>query len=327
MSSGPLAADDDLARSLYARMQEQGETLPEAAERLSLAAQDIDRAREQLVRLDLLNPETQTAADVSAVLNRSLRRSHQLLDSLVEQHVRTAALARRYLDLPGQTDPRAHLEFFAWPDHREHLFERIDELAESAKHEVLGMHPVAAWTRESLEAGLSRSETAVRNGVRMRALHAQIAMSHPLIREYMGKWREYGIEIRMAPLIPTRMLIYDRRTAILQADPEDLHAGSILIRGGSVVRSLAAIYDYCWTTASEPEDVPRSADGVSLTEQQLAVLRMLAAGAKDSAIARSMGVSTRTITRLVSELTAMLGASSRFQAGVRAARLGWLDAG
>lgn len=102
---------------------------------------------------------------------------------------------------------------------------------------------------------------------------------------------------------------------VLQAGPEDLHAGSILIRGGSVVRSLAAICDYCWTTASEPEDVPRSADGVSLTEQQLAVLRMLAAGAKASAIARSMGVSTRTITRLVSELTAMLGASSRSRQG------------
>jgi DNA-binding NarL/FixJ family response regulator len=54
---------------------------------------------------------------------------------------------------------------------------------------------------------------------------------------------------------------------------------------------------------------------------------MLAAGAKDSAIARSMGVSTRTITRLVGELTTILGASSRFQAGVRAARLGWLDPG
>ncbi|MGP3965313.1 response regulator transcription factor [Nonomuraea sp. 3N208] len=78
-------------------------------------------------------------------------------------------------------------------------------------------------------------------------------------------------------------------------------------------------------TASEPEEVPGSPDGSTLTEQQRAVLRLLATGAKDAAIARSMGVSTRTITRLVSELTAALGASSRFQAGVRAARLGWLD--
>lgn len=327
VDGGPLAADDSVARSLYARMRDRGESLPEAAEQLRLAAADIDRARSQLVRLQLLNPETQTAADVATALNRSLQSSHRLLDSLVEQHVKTASLAKHYLGMSGPADNHAHVEFFPWPDRREHLSERIDELAEQAEHEVLGMHPVAPWTRESLEAGLARSETTARNGVRLRALHAQIAMSNPLIREFMGEWRRCGIEVRVTPVIPTRMLIYDRHTAVVQADPESLQAGTVLIRGGGVVRSLAAIYDYCWTTASEPEDVPRSADGVSLTEQQLAVLRMLAAGAKDSAIARSMGVSTRTITRLVSELTAVLGASSRFQAGVRAARLGWLDPG
>jgi DNA-binding CsgD family transcriptional regulator len=325
VDGGPLSAHDGVTRSLYARMRERGESLPEAAAQLSLAAADIDRAREQLARLHLLNPETQTAADVTAALNRSLQSSHRLLDNLVEQHVRTAVLAKHYLDRPGPADNDAHVEFFAWPDRREHLFERIDELAELAEHEILGMHPAAPWTRESLAAGLARSEASLRNGVRVRALHAQIAMSNPLIREFTGLWRERGIEVRITPVIPTRMLVYDRRTAIVQADPGDLNAGSVLIRGGSVVESLAAMYDYCWTTASEPEDVPRSADGASLTEQQRAVLRMLAAGAKDSAIARSLGVSTRTVTRLVSELTAMLGAGSRFQAGVRAARLGWLD--
>ncbi|MFI7697896.1 LuxR C-terminal-related transcriptional regulator [Nonomuraea sp. NPDC049480] len=325
MDGGPHPAKGSVARSLYARMQERGESLPEAAEQLSLAGADIELARDQLSQLNLLDPETQTAADVAAALNRSLQSSHRLLDSLVEQHVRTAVLAKHYLDLPRQADSRIHVEFFSWPARSEHLSKRIDELAELTEHEVLGMHPVAAWTRESLEEGLARSQTTMRNGVRMRALHAQIALSNPLIREYMGRWRQHGIEIRVAPVIPTRMLIYDRRTAVVQADPENLQAGTLLIRGGSVVKSLAAIYDYCWTTASEPDEVPRSAEGGPLTDQQRAVLRMLAAGAKDSAIARSMGVSTRTVTRLVSELTAMLGATSRFQAGVRAARLGWLD--
>ncbi|WP_165945224.1 hypothetical protein [Micromonospora sp. KC723] len=52
---------------------------------------------------------------------------------------------------------------------------------------------------------------------------------------------------------------------------------------------------------------------------------MLASGAKDDAIARSLGVSARAVTRTVGELTTVLGAGSRFQAGVRAAKLGWLD--
>ena len=70
--------------------------------------------------------------------------------------------------------------------------------------------------------------------------------------------------------------------------------------------------------------VPRAADGEELNDQQRAVLRLLATGAKDDAIARALGVSNRTVTRVVAELTAQLGADSRFQAGVRAAKLGWI---
>ncbi|TMR90108.1 helix-turn-helix transcriptional regulator [Nonomuraea basaltis] len=318
------STDDGVAQALYARMHSRGESLPEAAQSLGLTVEEIERARDQLTRLNLLNPGTQTAVNVAAALARTLQRSHRALDRLVEQHVRTAALAQHYLDLPRQAGGDAHVEFFPRAD-RARLNQRIDELAELSSHEVLGLQPPANWTRETLEAGLARTKVTLGNGVRVRALYAQISLSNPLIREYVGHWRQHGVEVRVAPVIPTRLLIYDRHTAIVQADPDDLEAGAVLISGASVVSSIAAIYDYCWMTASEPEDVPGSPDGSDLTDQQRAVLRLLATGAKDSAIARSLGVSTRTITRLVSELTAALGASSRFQAGVRAARLGWLD--
>ncbi|MFF9869684.1 LuxR C-terminal-related transcriptional regulator [Streptomyces sp. NPDC013953] len=55
------------------------------------------------------------------------------------------------------------------------------------------------------------------------------------------------------------------------------------------------------------------------------VLAMLAAGAKDEAIARRLGCSERTLLRLLTALVAKLGAESRFAAGVQAARLGLLD--
>ena len=52
---------------------------------------------------------------------------------------------------------------------------------------------------------------------------------------------------------------------------------------------------------------------------------MQAAGTKDDAIGRALGVSPRTVSRLVSEVHEALGSSGRFQAGVIAARLGLLD--
>lgn len=321
----PYEEDDDVARALYARMRERGESLTEAAAAMDLAAAEVARARDLLCRLDLLRTGTDTPVEAAVALGRSLQESHHLLDRLVEQHVRTAALAHGFLTLPSRTDEKAHVEFFPRPDRHKRLYQRMDELSELARDEIAGMHPVAFWTRESLEEGLARHKLAIAKGVRVRSLHAQIAFSNPLLRDFVGKWVRHGIEVRGAPVVPTRMLIYDRHTAIVQADPDDFEAGAILIRGGAVVKSLAAIFDYCWMTASEPGDVPRSSNADLLTDQQRAVLRLLAAGAKDSAIARGMGVSTRTVTRVVGELTAMLGATSRFQAGVRAARLGWLD--
>ncbi|MFI7439124.1 helix-turn-helix transcriptional regulator [Nonomuraea indica] len=317
--------DDEVARVLFVRMRERGESLSEAAARMDLAAAELTRARAVLARLRLLRAQTETSVEPAVALARSLQEGHRLLDQLVEQHVKTAALAQGYLTLPGGADGHVHVEFFPRDDPRKRLYQRMGELSELAGDEIVGMHPVATWTRESLDEGLARNELTIARGVRVRGIHAQIAFADPLLREYVGKWVRLGMEVRGAPVIATRMVIYDRHSAIIQADPGDLEAGAVLLRGGAVVKSLAALFDYCWMTASEPKDVPRSADVGALTDQQRAVLRLLATGAKDSAIARGLGVSTRTVTRVVGELTTMLGATSRFQAGVRAARLGWLD--
>jgi DNA-binding NarL/FixJ family response regulator len=54
------------------------------------------------------------------------------------------------------------------------------------------------------------------------------------------------------------------------------------------------------------------------------LLDQLAAGAKDEQIARTLGMSLRTVRRRVAQLLDELGAESRFQAGVEAVRRGWL---
>lgn len=54
--------------------------------------------------------------------------------------------------------------------------------------------------------------------------------------------------------------------------------------------------------------------------------RVLANGSKDEAIARHLGVATRTVARLIAEPTETLGATGRFRARARAraAKLGLL---
>ena len=54
------------------------------------------------------------------------------------------------------------------------------------------------------------------------------------------------------------------------------------------------------------------------------LLAQLADGAKDEQIARKLDVSLRTVRRRIAALMTDLGVDTRFQAGVEAARRGWL---
>lgn len=53
-------------------------------------------------------------------------------------------------------------------------------------------------------------------------------------------------------------------------------------------------------------------------------MRLLAEGHTDDAIGKRLGVSPRTARRIATDLMERLGARSRFEAGVRAVRQGWL---
>ncbi|MFE7408952.1 response regulator transcription factor [Streptomyces laurentii] len=61
-----------------------------------------------------------------------------------------------------------------------------------------------------------------------------------------------------------------------------------------------------------------------LPPQEREVLRMLANGDKDETVARALGISVRTERRMVADLLARTGASSRFELGVKAAKAGWV---
>lgn len=54
------------------------------------------------------------------------------------------------------------------------------------------------------------------------------------------------------------------------------------------------------------------------------MLELLGAGLKDEAIARSLGVSSRTVRRRVAELEDRFGAANRIQLVARAAVHGWV---
>ena len=78
-----------------------------------------------------------------------------------------------------------------------------------------------------------------------------------------------------------------------------------------------------WEVA-KPLNAAALADLGLITADERALLKLLAAGLTDEAAARRLGRSVRTTRRQVAALMDKLGASSRFQAGHKAAERGWL---
>jgi len=90
------------------------------------------------------------------------------------------------------------------------------------------------------------------------------------------------------------------------------------VRQHSIVQALTLLFEWMWDDAL-PFDL-----GLRRDAARRLLLQQLASGAQDEQIARRLGLGLRTVRRRVAELMSELGADSRFQAGVEAARRGWL---
>jgi DNA-binding NarL/FixJ family response regulator len=97
-----------------------------------------------------------------------------------------------------------------------------------------------------------------------------------------------------------------------------------------VVAALAYYFENLWHQAS-PLDAVGDANrdiaqepSLPFTSAEHLTLQMLAEGTTDEAIARKLDISVRTVRRTVVKLIQVLGARSRFEAAVLAAKRGWV---
>ncbi|MFD7741581.1 LuxR C-terminal-related transcriptional regulator [Streptomyces sp. MJM8645] len=159
-------------------------------------------------------------------------------------------------------------------------------------------------------------------GVVYRSIYHGCAFDDPVAGPNMARMVEAGEQARTLDEPPLKLALGDDDLAIvtLAADGRP-GVVSLLIRPSGLLRALAAVFETLWRLA-----VPASVSAVDLQigERDRRILTLMASGATDDAIARRLGLGRRTVVRRVSALLAQLGATTRFQAGVQAARRGWL---
>ncbi|MEV7246442.1 LuxR C-terminal-related transcriptional regulator [Streptomyces sp. NPDC093248] len=215
-------------------------------------------------------------------------------------------------------------EYFA---DREHTRKRLEELDALSREEFLAMRN-SFPDAQVLDSSLAGDLDMLANGVRMRMLTSQQAVRSQAPARYLNALADAGAEVRVAPTVPLHMNILDRAIVIIGAGPGPQgEGGDVILHSTPVARCFCAVFTHAWDLARpHTESRPgRGRAGCELSAQEREVLALLATGAKDETIARRLACSDRTLRRLMNQIMEKLGTSSRFEAGVTAARLGLVN--
>jgi DNA-binding CsgD family transcriptional regulator len=197
-----------------------------------------------------------------------------------------------------------------------HLFSAQDEFVCAAKD-------MSTWsTRGSRESIAAQVAEQVAAGLRLHKLYNPAAVADPTDADHLRRIAGFGVHVRICPTpLAYETIIIDRKVAIL-AGPQGVGVREYhVITAPEVVAGVRSLYQATWNGATELADY-LPAPPPYVDEQGMVILRLLSAGHKDEAAARSLGVSVRTYRRRVADLMVLLGAESRFQAGERARALG-----
>ncbi|MFC7617416.1 LuxR C-terminal-related transcriptional regulator [Actinokineospora soli] len=219
---------------------------------------------------------------------------------------RFVASTRRPLGGPGQ-----HVAFAGLDDAAAYL----ERLATAVSSELVFLVPT--WNPGGHEFARHIAETALRRGATVRHIWSAAVADHPQAAEYAAWLSARWAPPRVVDQVPVRATLVDGATAVL-ADTQ--RTG--LVRATATLNTLTHMADRLWASARPVPARPCRGRAGSPDSRNQVVLRLLADGLTDDAIARRVGVSVRTIRNDVADAMTRLQARSRFQAGVRAVQLG-----
>jgi DNA-binding NarL/FixJ family response regulator len=322
------AADAGLA--LYQALRANGSVAPQkAAADLGLTDAEAEAGWTELRELGLIRPgrlpEEVTPVEPDAALIGLLARQREALRAQREELsviVQAAeSLMERYRPAVMRETAEIEVELIT-RDNRGRQF--VQDFGATVSEMVRSMHPGPLPPGEVLINALAEDAALITRGVRVRAIYSESINSAPRQRKYLSDLAATGVEVRLASHVPFDLLIADSHSALVSAHPDDPSGAAVIVRGPTLVRSYVALYEDCWlrSTPYAARSVEVGATAGELTEQHRTTLRLLANGLTDERIARKLGVSLRTVSRLVSEIMRYLEADSRFQAGVLAAARG-----
>jgi hypothetical protein len=223
-----------------------------------------------------------------------------------------------------RTDPSSLVEVLSG---RDQVNRRVEELTMSISTHLWVLDKPPYLERANGQPGTNETEMdmtlrMIERGVEVRAVYCPEAMERPGRFDTTVKLAELGEQSRMLPSLPFKLRIMDRRVALVPLIGGTYDSLAVVHPSG-LLDALLELFEAYWERAVPIVDTTPGAPDQP-ADEDLLLLRMLKAGLKDNAVARQLGVSSRTATRRIATIMARLGTETRFQAGIEAAKRGWI---
>ncbi|MGW5644247.1 helix-turn-helix transcriptional regulator [Saccharopolyspora sp. NPDC003752] len=317
-----LAADSDQGR-VYRALTTRGRLHREfLAHDTGLAPAAVRKALRELAELDLVvevgrGTDLWEAAPPVQAMSMVLREEESRRLKLWQVG---AELDRLYHQARSGTGCSRHVEPV---EHPARLIMLTTRLQDKATEQVRWLDRPPYYSKphhfraqEEIQAGRMAA------GVRYRTIYSQNVYDDPELFAAMTRMADLGENVRLLSELPVKLTIGDDQIALLVPEPDRTGLdGSLVVHASGLLNALCGLFETLWTLAMP---VSTGTEQDQLSDRDRSIIMLMAAGATDETIARRLHLSRRTVVRRIAALLDRLGTTTRFQAGVQAAKRGLL---
>jgi DNA-binding CsgD family transcriptional regulator len=312
-----VSPDADL---VFRTLVRDGPALPvELIRALGLPARRVRCALDELAGLEIARCGTRVgradkariwlAEPVPRALER-LRCRHQdqaRVRYRMERHLRSLAALGVQVPVPGERDTVRPLFGSV------RVRARLAELIAVQRTEFLAMHPEPAFDAATVRASVATDRALGERGLSVPTLGVPVGEGDAT-DGYADELATSGARRRQLPALPTKLLVFDRTTALVPFDPACTQAGGLEITERAAVEALVELFFREWDQA---ETRHRGAGSrMELTARERAIVTLLAQGNTDASASTQLGLSVRTIAYTLRGLMDRYGVQNRFQLGL-----------
>jgi DNA-binding CsgD family transcriptional regulator len=264
------------------------------------------------------------------------------VEGLIHRRQEELELIRTYLpqlrkEYHNPTDRENPMEFVEVVSGREAVARRFVQLQQNATETILifDKPPYAQLDKADADDDpVNRLEfQRLGEGVRYRAIYTGETLAAPGRPQLIHRYMMAGEAARVAPELPMKLAIADRRLAIMplivniSAPNASQVESAVVVHQSSLLDALATLFEAFWERALPlpfATEARKDHETEEDDDEREFLLGLLTAGLTDEAIAIQLGISIRTVRRRIRRLMDHLGVVSRFQAGIQAAKRGWV---